>query len=158
MGSNDKIERLRWPLINSHVINCLGGCYFPEGDLAIVTEIQTLKLATSLLWILIHANSSGLTSLNSQVLCGSAVKLIFIQIGSISLHVGFRNSGRLRLCVVLSPLWGVLHYFPSATLEYPHIPSTFLSPPIQKHFITTLLFTFLQLVFNTKDCIKTGMW
>lgn len=32
-----------------------------------------------------------------------------------------------RLSVVLSPPWGALHYFPTATSEYPHIPSAFRS-------------------------------
>lgn len=104
-----------------------------ESDISIVNKNETMKPETSLLWILIHANSPGLTSLDSrQVLCGSTVWLIFIQSGSVSLHVDFRNSGRSHLCVVLSPLWRVLHYFPTATLEYPQIPSTFLSPPLYR--------------------------
>lgn len=56
------------------------------------------------------------------------------------IHVNLGNSGSPGLCVVLSPLWGALHYFP-LPLQNIH---TFLSHSsqashVQKHFITAHL-------------------
>lgn len=55
-------------------------------------------------------------------LCGGSSS----RLAASCVHVDLGNSGRPHLCVVLSPLWGALHYFPTATSEYPHIPLTFL--------------------------------
>lgn len=55
-------------------------------------------------------------------LCGGSSS----RLAASRVHVDLRNSRRPHLCVVLSPLWGALHYFPTATSEYPHIPLTFL--------------------------------
>lgn len=83
---------------------------------------------------------------------------IFIQIGSRTVHVNLGNSGRPRLCVVLSPLWGALHYFPTATSEYPHIPSTFLSglPHTEALYHITPPQIF-PISLNDRDCRKHAM-
>lgn len=54
--------------------------------------------------------------------------------------VDLGNSGSPWLCVVLSPLWGALHYFP-LPLQSIHtfLSHSFQASPIQKHFITVLL-------------------
>lgn len=55
-------------------------------------------------------------------------------------YVDLGNSGSPRLCAVLSPLWGALHYFP-LPLQNVHTFRSHSSQasPIQKHFITVLL-------------------
>ncbi len=154
LGSNDKTAQLRWPLMSnssaSRFLSIIRQTHmiiiFMVSSMPCTTKITrsvdnifsraTLTVTLLSKQIRKHWNwpqvghefrcvqtvQSQLTSALSRFFCDSMADL-----HAHPSNADFRDGGRPHFCVVLSPLWGVLHYFPTATSEYPHIPSAFLS-------------------------------
>lgn len=133
------------------------GQHFPEtnleSDLGIITEIETLELATSLLWIPMHSNGPESTNLGSlQVFCGSVADL-----HPDWQHQPWDQLEDTSLCGSQPPMTS------PSLFSHRHFWNihTFLQrwpSPVRKHFITLLLLAFLQFLFDKKHCRKSGMY